>query len=130
MKIFNKKIKKRYIIILIIVLLIYNCFVHIYSHKNAIGRRGRMDNTIEFSKEDTKILVDILEGKILGPNDSICGFSEDVAVVIGSQTFCIAHDSCGVIYVAERNRYIFLSDEENKIIRDILKKYGFEDSYI
>ncbi len=128
----NRNAKKIAIIVTIIagicIVLFLSNTVIILSHKPAVGRYvyGGKDITVELSPEDTEIIKDIINWKTVNRIEPICGFDEDISVKIGSQTFCVACDMCGVLCINDGNRFIYLSDEENDIIRDILKKYGFE----
>ena len=86
------------------------------------------DNNIktELSNEDTKILADIFDGKKLYSTFSStpsCGFSSDVSVKIGSETFCFAMDGCFTVRVGLS--FFDVSKDENDIIKNILEKYGF-----
>ena len=87
---------------------------------------GDMKIETEITDENLNQLVDVFEGKILKIDSPSCGFTENVSVKIDDKTFCIACDTCGVIYLLEDDKYFFLSDEENETIRKILKSYGFE----
>ncbi len=80
----------------------------------------------EISDENLNQLVDVFEGKILKIDSPSCGFTENVSVKIDDKTFCIACDTCGVIYLLEEDKYFYLNDEENETIRKILEGYGFE----
>lgn len=80
----------------------------------------------EISDENLNQLVDVFEGKILKIDSPSCEFTENVSVKIDNKTFCIACDTCGVIYLIEEDKYFYLSEEENETIRKILESYGFE----
>ncbi len=126
----KKKVNKLFLIFFIIAFLALLFFrpVIIFSQEPAIGRYkyGGKDITVELSVEDTKTIKNIVNGKITSTMEPICGFDEDISVKIGIRTFCIACDSCGVLCINDGDRFIYLSDKENEIIRGILEKYGFD----
>ena len=80
---------------------------------------------VPLSTADFKIVVDLFNGKKLYFDDPSCSFSESIAVLIGDQTFCIARDECGIIYLQEENAYFNLTDEENTRLSALLNDYGF-----
>ncbi len=126
----KRKVNKIIIIFVIIAFLALIFFrpVIIFSQEPAIGRYkyGGKDITVELSVEDTKTIRSIVNGKITSTMEPICGFDEDISVKIGIRTFCIACDGCGVLCINDGDRFIYLGEEENEIIRGILEKYGFE----
>ena len=77
--------------------------------------------------KDLETLKEIFDDKILFKDDSSCGFSEDISVRFNqSQTFCIARDTCPIVYWLEEDRYIRLTEEEKLLLYDLLEPYGFE----
>lgn len=87
---------------------------------------GDMKIERKISDKNLNRLIDVFEGKTLKIDSPSCGFTENVSVKIDNKTFCIACDTCGVIYLLEEDKYFYLSDEENETIRKILESYGFE----
>ncbi len=81
-------------------------------------------NTVA-SPEDLKIISEIFAGKMLYSDQPSCGFDECVSIKIDGQTFCFANDSCGIVYLLEKDQYFKLSDEERDIVHEILTSYGF-----
>ena len=76
--------------------------------------------------DDLKTVKQMFDGKVLYKESYSCGFSEDISIVFNSnQTFCIACDTCPIIYWKEKNRYFSLSEEEKNILYSILKNHGF-----
>ena len=77
--------------------------------------------------KDLETLKEIFDDKILYKDDPSCGFSEDISVRFNqSQTFCIARDTCPIVYWLEEDRYIRLTEEEKLLLYDLLEPYGFE----
>lgn len=80
-------------------------------------------------KSDCEDIARLLENKQLHKGKDTCGFSDVISVVFKTEndermTFCIARDTCGVIYIKELDRYIHLSNDEMKKLRSILDDYG------
>lgn len=127
---------KKYIFItsVIFVLILLVCFFQVRSmvkfNDESIGFAkfiyGDTQVETKISDQNLKQIVEILKGKILKSDLPSCGFTENVSVKIDDKTFCIACDECGVIYLLEEDKYLYLSDEENKIIRKILESYEFK----
>ena len=127
----KKKVLFFVLVLSFAVILILNfSFVRINNRDTAIARYVYADKNItaEISTEDMKDIAEILDGKRLSIFDlPSCGFDENVAVVIGSKTFCIACDDCATIFYKDKviKGYINLEADENKKIRTILESYGF-----
>ena len=86
---------------------------------------GDKNIEIEMSADDFRIITEIFKGKVLFSDVPSCGFSKDIAVLIDNQTFCLACDDCGLVYLSEKDRYFDLSEEEHNKVREILTSYGF-----
>ena len=57
------------------------------------------DSVYTLSSDDTKELRGIFAGKRLYRDNPSCGFDENASVKFGdSQTFCIAKDTCPIVY--------------------------------
>lgn len=87
------------------------------------------DVSIEASLSDTHAnrISSMLNGKKVYADKSLsCPFWDDICFIIDGQTFCIATDSCPIIYIPEKEKYLYLDNTENKILRDILISYGFQ----
>ena len=91
----------------------------------AVFKYGDADITQTLSDEDSKTVKDIFKGKNLFSDSPSCGFSKNVALIIDGNTYCIACDTCGTIYYAEKDKYFNLSDKENETVRNLLNEYGF-----
>lgn len=81
------------------------------------------------SEEDFEKIRSIFSNKLLIKDNSSCGFSKNIAVLFKDSsgkiiTCCIAQDACGKVYVAEKDRYIKLSENEAKDLRKTVAKYG------
>lgn len=128
----KKKVLFFVLVLSFAVILILNfSFVKVNNRDAAIARYiyGDKNITAEISSEDIEKIAEILDGKRISVFDlPSCGFDENVAVVIGSKTFCIACDDCGTIYYKDKviKGYIYLDADENEKIRTVLENYGFE----
>ncbi len=74
---------------------------------------------------DAELLADIVNGKRLRSEIYLNGFSQEIAFQMDGITFCPARDGAPIVFLAEKNRYITISHEENSAMREILEGYGF-----
>lgn len=135
-----KKIKITAVIIIVAVtlilcgiigILIFNSFKldsELYSRAVAVFKYEDKDINEGITEDDRAELANLFSGKILRKDNPSCGFSENIAVCFKSDegeriTFCIARDTCGIVYIKERDRYIHLSKKETKQLRAILANY-------
>jgi len=79
----------------------------------------------EIGADDLRTLAEMFRGREMYSDSPSCGFSEDISLVIGGQTFCFANDGCAIIYISEKNRYFRITHEESVTLREILTSYGF-----
>ena len=91
----------------------------------AVFQYGDADITKPLSDEDSEIVRKIFNRKSLFSDSPSCGFSENIALIIDGNTYCIACDYCGKIYNVKEDKYFNLSDEENGTLRNMLCEYGF-----
>jgi hypothetical protein len=91
----------------------------------AVFQYGDAEISKPLSDEDSEIVRKIFAGKRLFSDSPSCGFDENVALIIDGNTYCIACDTCGVIYNVEKDKYFNLNDKENETLRNLLCEYGF-----
>ena len=91
----------------------------------AVFRYADVDITKPVAHEDSETIREIFNKKNLYADSLSCGFSENVALIIGNDTYCIACDDCGIIYSIKEDKYFNLSDKENETLRTLLGEYGF-----
>ncbi len=91
----------------------------------AVFKYGDSDIEKQLSEKDAQTVIDIFDGKSMFSDAPSCSFTEDVALIINENTYCIACDTCGKIYNVKENKYFNLSDKENEILRNLLNEYGF-----
>jgi hypothetical protein len=131
---------KRYLVIsavaLLIILVIGGGWLLMKSNRNNMStiNNGRVrfeygdeDILTDLSEEDLNTIKEIFDNKKLYKDNPSCGFSESIAVLLNddSQIFCIARDTCPIIYSKNEGLYFKISDEENTLLRNLLIKYGF-----
>ena len=77
---------------------------------------------------DSRVISEILNGYVLKEVGGVptCGFTDDIAIYTNDKQniFCIACDSCPIIYWKNKNIYISISEKEMEELHQILKKYG------
>lgn len=84
------------------------------------------DSTQMLSKDDVIFIKNIFDGKLLYKDSPACGFTENISIIFNnSQTFCIACDTCPLIYWKEKDMYFRLSETEREQLCEKLKSYGF-----
>ncbi len=91
----------------------------------AVFHLGDVDITEQLSDADAETIKQIFNGKSLFSDSPSCGFGEEVAIIVGNKTYCIACDYCPLIYIVQEDKYFELSDDENETLRNLLYEYGF-----
>ena len=129
-------LKKRYILVLFIIVIIAIYIGVICLSTNRINMDDIKEGEISFVYGDTNILHSldneelslvkaIFNNKKVYNDNPSCGFSENISIKFDkSQTFCIACDTCPVVYWMEEDRYIRLMEEEKSKLYILLKTYG------
>ena len=85
-----------------------------------------IDEISQLSDKDMESVKTIFNGKKLYKDNLSCGFSETVSIKFDDElTFCIAKDTCTIIYLKEKNEYIKLTENEKTQLYNLLKPYGF-----
>ena len=80
----------------------------------------------QLSDKEMESVKTIFNGKKLYKDNLSCGFSEAVSIKFDDeQTFCIARDTCPIVYWKEKNRYIRLTEDEKTQLYNLLEPYGF-----
>ncbi len=92
----------------------------------AVFQYGDTDIKKPLYEEDSEFVRKIFNGKTMVSDNTSCGFSENVALIIDGNTYCIACDSCGTIYHVEEDKYFHLSDKETENLHNLLHEYGFQ----
>ena len=89
-------------------------------------QHGDTDAINQLSDKEMESVKTIFNGKKLYKDNLSCGFSEAVSIKFDDEhTFCIARETCPIIYWKEKNRYIRLTENEKTQLYNILELYGF-----
>lgn len=87
---------------------------------------GDTDAINQLSDKEMGAVKTIFNGKKLYKDNLSCGFSEAVSIKFDDeQTFCIARDTCPIVYWKEKNRYVRLTEDEKAQLYNLLEPYGF-----
>lgn len=131
-----KRQKKVLLIIILFIVAISMIFGTIYLRVNRTKTEFMNDAIVHFTYEtanvtqpltndETATLKEIFADKKLYKDNPSCGFSENISVEFdGSQTFCIACDTCPIIYWKEKDKYFRISENEKERLYNLLKPYG------
>lgn len=75
--------------------------------------------------EDIHEITKMFNNKIMYMDNPSCGFSKNISIKLNdSEYFCLARDSCHIVYWENKNRYFKLSSSEYTLLMTILSKYG------
>lgn len=116
------------VVILLGVIYLRQDKVNLYLVKKAevYFQYGNTDTINQLSNNEMESVKTILNGKKLYKDNLSCGFSEAVSIKFDDEhTFCIARDTCPIIYWKEKNRYIRITENEKTQLYNILEPYGF-----
>lgn len=86
------------------------------------------DSNIEYSlsEQEKSLICDLFSGKRKYKDNPSCGFSDDIAIILNdSQTFCIARDTCPIIYWKEEDKYFKITEKEKNELYTLLSDCGF-----
>ena len=87
---------------------------------------GDTDAINQLSDKEMESVKTIFNGKKSYKDNLSCGFSEAVSIKFDDEhTFCIAQDTCPIVYWKEKNRYIRLTEDEKTQLYNFLEPYGF-----
>lgn len=129
-------LKKKYIIILPIIFIFVLLLLafYIFNKTNldfvkrgrAVFKYANTDISQQLSDEDCEKIINIFDNKIMYNDEPSCGFDENISIIFNnSQTFCIACDTCPVIYWKEKDKYFRISEDKKNQLYSILNNYGF-----
>ncbi len=133
----NKKFKIRYYHIGIVVFVLigiyffgFYCRVHLPALENGVVyNTGSGRNIIEnVSDEDLNIIKNIFDNQFLYYDCAVpsCGFGDETSIRFNddSLVFWFACDTCPIVYYKNKHMYFNLSNNEDKVLKTILSKYG------
>lgn len=87
---------------------------------------GEKNISCPLSSQELELVKSMFSGKRFYKDNPSCGFSEEISIIFNeTQTFCIARDTCPIIYWMEKDCYIQLKKSEMIQLHDLLEQYGF-----
>ena len=126
---------KKAVCILLSVLLLMGCIgcAAVISHPSGTAVRICYDREnvsfdLELSQEEANVVLSVLNGKRSDLDMTVtgagCGFGREQSFVIDGSTYCLAQDSCDVIWEEGTDNYYVLSSQEMKQLREIFNAHG------
>ena len=86
---------------------------------------------LELSQEEANVVLSVLNGKQRDLDMTVtgagCGFGREQSFIIGNSVYCLAQDSCDVIWEEGTNNYYVLSTQEMDQLREIFKAHGAQN---
>ena len=83
---------------------------------------------LELSQEEANVVLSVLNGKKRDLDKTVtgagCGFGREQSFIIGNSVYCLAQDSCDVIWEEGTNHYYVLPSEETEQLREIFRAHG------
>ena len=90
--------------------------------------RENVSFDLELSQEEANVVLSVLNGKRRDLDMTVtgagCGFGQEQSFVIDGSTYCLAQDSCGVIWEEGTENYYIISTQERKQLEEIFKVHG------
>ena len=126
---------KRVACILLSILLLIGCTgcAAVISHPEGtpvqiVFDRENVSFDLELSQAEANIVLSVLNGKKRDLDKTVtgagCGFGREQSFIIGNSVYCLAQDSCDVIWEAGTNNYYVLPSEETEQLREIFRAHG------
>ncbi len=92
--------------------------------------RENVSFDLELSQEEANVVLSVLNGKQRDTDMTVtgaaCGFGREQSFIIDGSTYCLAQDTCGVIWEEGTDYYYVVSDHEMNQLREIFKAHGAE----
>ena len=83
---------------------------------------------VELSQDESNTVLSVLNGKRHDLNLTVtgagCGFGREQSFIIDGSTYCLAQDSCGVIWEEGTDNYYLVSDQEMRQLKEIFREHG------
>lgn len=90
--------------------------------------RENVSFDLELSQEEASVVLSVLNGKRrdldMTVTGAACGFGREQSFVIDGSTYCLAQDSCSVIWEEGTKNYYVVSSQEMKQLKEIFKVHG------
>ena len=126
---------KKVLCVLLVILLLIGCVgcAAVISHPSGTAvqicfNRENVSFDLELSQEEANIVLSVLNGKQHDLDMTVtgagCGFGREQSFIIGNSVYCLAQDSCDVIWEEGTNNYYVLPSEETEQLREIFRAHG------
>ena len=126
---------KKVLCILLSILLLMGCIgcAAVISHPEGtpvqiVFDRENVSFDLELSREEANVVLSVLNGKKRDLDKTVtragCGFGREQSFIIGNSVYCLAQDSCDVIWEEGTNHYYVLTSEETEQLREIFRAHG------
>ena len=90
--------------------------------------RENVSFDLELSQEEANVVLSVLNGKRRDLDMTVtgagCGFGRELSFIIDGSTYCLAQDSCDVIWEEGTNNDYVLPSEETEQLREIFRAHG------
>ena len=128
---------KKVFCILLSILLLMGCMgcAAVISHPSGTAVRIFYDREnvsldLELSQEEANVVLSVLNGKRRDLDMTVtgagCGFGREQSFIIDGSTYCLAQDTCGVIWEEGTDNYYVVSQQELEQLKEIFKAHGAE----
>ena len=128
---------KKVLCILLSILLLMGCMgcAAVISHPSGTAVRIFYDREnvsfdLELSQEEANVVLSVLNGKRRDLDMTVtgagCGFGREQSFIIDGSTYCLAQDTCGVIWEEGTDNYYVVSQQELEQLKEIFKAHGAE----
>lgn len=128
---------KKVLCILLSILLLMGCMgcAAVISHPSGTAvwicyDRENVSFDLELSQEEANIVLSVLNGKRrdldMTVTGAACGFEQEQSFIIDGSTYCLAQDTCGVIWEEGTDNYYVISQQELEQLKEIFKAHGAE----
>ena len=126
---------KKALCILLVILLLIGCTgcAAVISHPSGTAvqvcyDRENISFDLELSQEESAVVLSVLNGKRrdldMTVTGAACGFEQEQSFIIDGSTYCLAQDTCGVIWEEGTDNYYVVSNQEMKQLKEIFKAHG------
>ena len=90
--------------------------------------RENISVDLELSQKEANVVLPVLNGKRRDLDKTVtgagCGFGRELSFIIDGSTYCLAQDTCDVIWEEGTDNYYVLSTQEMNQLREIFNTQG------
>ena len=126
---------KKVLCILLSILLLMGCMgcAAVISHPSGTAvwicyDRENVSFDLELSQEEANVVLSVLNGKRRDLDMTVtgagCGFGREQSFIIDGSTYCLAQDTCGIIWEEGTDNYYVVSQQELEQLQEIFKEHG------